>query len=306
MWAVSASINNPGGEVEVGTGLELKPSVHARPGRVVKINAKSGYSSGALAEHLQMIWLTPARDGLFTGPASERRNFLDELIFGLAPGYRRHLKNFERAMRQRNRLLEDGLRDDVAFRGLETMMAEEGCAIAAARVSAVEMLSAAIYDKFSSGDDEQPFPWSSVSVSGEMEEGLRHLAAVEVEDQYQQSLQNNRDRDRAARRTLVGPHRSDLDVTHGPKQMAARLCSTGEQKALLVGIVMAYCELLAQVNNGNTPLLLLDEVAAHLDEYRREALFAEIINLKAQAWMTGTDRGVFSSLAPHARMVSVA
>ena len=183
-------------------------------------------------------------------------------------------------------------------------MAEAGIAVAAARLEAVAAM-AAIVARRKERDANSAFPWSSFALEGEIESGLATMPAVEAEDAYAKVLRDTRERDRAASRTLEGPHRSDLVVAHGPKQIAARLCSTGEQKALLFGLVLAHAELLTERQEGASPILLLDEITAHLDEYRRAALFDEILRLKAQAWMTGTDKNAFEVLAGKAHFWAV-
>lgn len=268
--------------------------------RIVRIDGATQSGSGILAEYLEIVWVTPAMDGLFTGPASERRRFLDRLILCFDAGYRTFANRFERAMTSRNRLLADGVRDDAQLAGFERVMAEAGVAIAAARLEAVAAMAAVVAER-KARDCNSAFPWSDFHLEGELESLLQKSPALEVEDRYATTLARARERDRGAGRTLDGPHRSDLAVTHGPKQIAARLCSTGEQKALLLGLVLAHAELLTARQEGAAPILLLDEITAHLDEHRRGALFDEILRLKAQAWMTGTDIAAFGALAQKAR-----
>ncbi|MDH3664800.1 MAG: DNA replication and repair protein RecF, partial [Alphaproteobacteria bacterium] len=203
-----------------------------------------------------------------------------------------------------NRLLEENAPGRAEFEGLEMQMAEAGVAVAAMRRDAVERLRSQITDS-REGDADSPFPWATLALEGVLETMLERDAALDVEDAYRGILARGRDRDRAARRTLEGPHRSDLIVGHGPKAMPARRCSTGEQKALLIGLVLAHSRLVKQQLKGLAPLILLDEIAAHLDGARRAALFAEITRLGAQAWMTGTDAELFASLAPDGQFLSV-
>jgi len=298
-WAVAARLHASTGPVDIGTGLVAGAGGSARSGRVVRINGETQGGSGALADLVEMLWLTPAMDGLFTGAASDRRRFLDRLTLCFDPGYRTRLGQFERAMQQRNRLLADGVRDAQRFNGLEQVMAETGVAVAAARVETVGQLAATIEARRQRAASS-PFPWASVALAGTLDTALGDRPAVEVEDSYIRLLASGRERDRAAGRTLEGPHRSDLVVAHGPKQMPAELCSTGEQKALLVGLILAHAELLRH-KGGFAPILLLDEIAAHLDEARRGALFDEILMLGSQAWMTGTDASAFAALARRAQ-----
>lgn len=298
-WAVAARLHALAGPIDIGTGLAADAGGRARSGRIVRINGETQGGSGILAEYVEMLWLTPAMDGLFTGAASDRRRFLDRLTLCFDPGYRTRLGQFERAMQQRNRLLTDNVRDPLRFQGLEQLMAETGIAIAAARAETVRQLVATIGLRRQRAPDS-PFPWAEVALEGSVDDWLRARPALEVEDLYARGLAGGRERDRAAGRTLEGPHRSDLVVRHGPKQMPAELCSTGEQKALLVGLVLAHAELLRR-ERGLAPMLLLDEIAAHLDEERRAALFSDILWLGSQAWMTGTDASAFRSLIGRAQ-----
>jgi len=305
-WAVAARVHTPRGAVDVGTGRlpEREASDSTRTGRLVRIDGVTQSGSGALADWVEMVWLTPAMDGLFTGPASERRAFLDRLTLCFDPGYRTRAGQFERAMRQRNRLLQDGVTEEARFSGLEQIMAETGVATAAARAQAAAALEATIATR-RRREPDSPFPWSRIALEGWIEERLTSQPAVDVEDAYFAELRSGRERDRAAGRTLVGPHRTDMLVEHGPKAMPAHVCSTGEQKALLIGLVLAHAELLAERREGAAPILLLDEIAAHLDVSRRAALFAELIRIGSQAWMTGTDRHAFTALESSARFLQV-
>jgi len=302
-WAVSARLHGAHGKVEIGTGRSGMDDEGG--GRIVRIDGATVRGTAKLGELVRVTWLTPAMDGLFTGPAGERRRFLDRLIQSLDPGYRSEINRFDRAMRQRNRLFETHESRVAEYEGLEVQLAESGVAIAAARLEAVERLSRLLGERPDDGA-ERPFPWATLALDGLLEQRLAGEAAVEVEDFYRQKLAENRDRDRAAKRTLEGPHRSDLIVGYGPKQAPARSCSTGEQKALLVGLILAHSELVKQHFGGLAPLLLLDEIPAHLDAQRRSALFGEIARLGAQAWMTGTDKSVFEALKKTAQIFTVA
>lgn len=300
-WAVNASLHCATGEVNIGTGFATS---HETPARSVRIDGVTRRGAGALGEYVRAVWLTPAMDGLFTGPAGDRRRFLDRLIASLDPGYRSLISRFERAMRQRNRLLENGEMPHAQLEGLETQMAESGVAIAAARLDAVARLGQ-IARHTEEVETSSVFPWASLALEGFLEERLQRQAAIDAEDAYRAALAHGRERDRAARRTLEGPHRSDFLVGHGPKSAPARSCSTGEQKALLIGLVLAQARLVKQHSDGAAPLILLDEIAAHLDAEHRAGLFAEIIALKAQAWMSGTDAGQFAPLGSEAQLLSV-
>jgi len=301
-WAVAARLHGGGQVTEIGTGLAGLEE--GASGRRVRIDGRRVSGSGALGQYVRVVWLTPAMDGLFMGPAGERRRFVDRLVLSLNPTNARENRRFERAMRQRNRAFETFERSDALFEGLEIEIAEAGVAIAAARLDLVMRLMGRIEVR-REGAIGGSFPWSKLVLEGLLEGMLMSAAAVDVEDSYRARLAETRERDRAAKRTLEGPHRSDLMVEFGPKSAPARSCSTGEQKALLVGLVLAHLELVKDSLAGQSPLLLLDEIPAHLDAERRGALFEEICRLGAQAWMTGTDAGVFAALGEEAQMITV-
>jgi DNA replication and repair protein RecF len=309
-WAVHARIVRQGLVHVIGTGPRPSRSAAglaapgARTGRIVRVDGETEAGSGVLADLLEIAWLTPALDGLLTGPAAERRRYIDRLILCFDPHHRTRAGHFERAMRQRNRLLEDGSRDAVLFAGLEEIMAEAGVAIAAARCDAVKALNA-VWQRRHARAPTSPFPWATAALEGTLEAELSAgRPAVDVEDDYVRALASHRERDRAAGRALTGPHRSDFHLTHGPKDTPGRFCSTGEQKALLIGLILAHAELSAARRDG-APILLLDEIAAHLDAARRAALFDELVLLGTQAWLTGTDRAAFSGLENRAAFLHV-
>ena len=295
-WTVSALIHSVGESVRIGTATAVN-------GRQVRING-ANRAPAALAEHLEVLWLTPAMDGLFTAPASDRRRFLDKLIAGFEPAYRTRIGHFERAMRQRNRALEDEGTSGALLGGLELQMAELGVAIAAARREAVVQLAATIAARTAAAP-ASPFPSATLALAGRLETDLAARPAVDVEDAYAGLLCQSRAHDRAAGRTLEGPHLSDLIVGHGPKAIPARLCSTGEQKALLVNLILGHAALLKVRRDGVAPMLLLDEIAAHLDNDRRQALFGELTGLGSQAWLTGTDAEPFAPLRANAQFIEV-
>ena len=303
-WSVAATLHCASGTYEIGTGLAPQTGRPARSGRIVRIDGETQGGTGVLADLVEMVWLTPAMDGLFTGPASERRRFLDRLILCFDPRFRTRLGHFDRAMQNRNRLLADGITDRSQFEVFERIMAETGVAIAAARLEAVSQMMTTIAQRRARTPDS-PFPWATLTIEGSLETELAAHAAVDVEEDYITQLAATRERDRAAGRTLVGPHRSDLVVGHGPKSMPSRQCSTGEQKALLVGLVLAHAELTSRRRDGVGPILLLDEIAAHLDPTRRTALYDEILRLGLQAWMTGTDLEPFAPLVGNAQFFCV-
>ncbi len=293
-WAVAAELQSGGDVVRLGTGWSGQSEAGdiAGQGRLVVIDGQVQKSSGVLGNYLRLLWLTPAMDRLFAGPASDRRRFLDRMVTAFDPEHGSRILVFEKLMRERNLLLEEQ-RPDAAWLGsLEAHMAEAAVAIAAARLVGLEALQAHI----AMGRERSSFPWGEVSVEGDIEALVAVTPAVRVEDEYRKLWRDSRSLDRAAGRTLQGPHRSDLAVLHGPKQVPAGLCSTGEQKALLIGLVLAQAEAV-KTRTGAAPVLLLDEVAAHLDRTRREGLFEALAGLGAQSWMTGTDASLFEGVA---------
>ncbi|QPC89103.1 DNA replication/repair protein RecF [Mesorhizobium sp. INR15] len=298
-FALHARLDGPGGEIEIGTGI-TGGDAPGEGGRRVRINGAPARSAEDMLEWLRVVWLTPAMDALFTGPAADRRRFLDRLVLAIDPGHGQRALDYEKAMRGRNRLLTEGSRDGGWFDAIEMQMAETGVAIAAARAELVRLLAAMIDRLPGAG----PFPQADIGLSGDLEGAVAISPAVDVEERFRAALAQGRDRDRAAGRTLEGPHRSDLVVRHRPKAMPAELCSTGEQKALLVGIVLSHARLTGEMS-GMTPILLLDEIAAHLDAGRRAALFSILEELNCQAFMTGTDAALFSSLAGRAQFLTV-
>lgn len=299
-FAIAARLTSRHGEIEIGTGFAL--GIGPEAGRTVRIGGKE-QSAGVLADHVKLVWLIPAMDGLFTGPASERRRFLDRLVVTIDPKMRGPLNRYERAMRQRNRLFQLREYAGALFAGLEEQMAEAGVAIAASRRDAIERLTQLI-ELTRKARGPSPFPFAVLALEGTLENALADRPATEVEDEFRLALEQSRERDRAALRALAGPHLSDLIVIHGPQNAPAPHCSSGEQKALLLGLILAKAELIRELE-GVSPLVLLDEVAAHLDASRREALFAEILRLNAQAWMTGTDRDLFRPMAQEAQILGV-
>lgn len=301
-WAVHVAMEGAEGPVEIGTGLQAGPG-GVETQRKVHINGAPTRTADALLEHARILWLTPAMDGLFTGPAGDRRRFLDRLVLAIDPAHGRRVNDYEKAMRSRNKLLENQNADGAWLDGIEAQMAETGVAIAFARGELIALLRG-IIAKGPSGPDAV-FPNADISLEGTLENLLVEGAAADLEDNFKAHLTRNRSRDRAAGRTLEGPHRSNLVVRHGPKNMEAALCSTGEQKALLTGLVLAHAKLVGDVS-GMTPILLLDEIAAHLDEGRRAALFDLIDTIGCQAWMTGTDGPMFEALGKRAQFFTVA
>ena len=304
-WGVAAELIGPEGETRLGTSWSDPELTGGNGGgRQVKIDGVLQKSSGALGRHVRVTWLTPAMDRLFTGPAADRRRFLDRLVLSFDPDHGTRVQTFEKVMRERNRLLEQASGNAAWLSGLEQQMAEAGVAIAAARSAAVSEL-AALLARTGKASASGHFPWVEIALDGELERQICEFPAVEVEEKYRRMLADSRAQDAAAGRTLHGPHRSDLNVVHGPKGIAASYCSTGEQKALLVGIVLAHARVIRAAFEGFAPLLLLDEISAHLDESRRNGLFDELMELGAQAWMTGTDLSLFSALGERAQYLAM-
>ncbi|MCQ0989505.1 DNA replication/repair protein RecF [Jiella marina] len=269
-------------------------------GRALKIDETAVKTADELLDILRVLWLTPAMDGLFTGPAGDRRRFLDRMVLAVDPAHGRRASDYERAMRSRNRLLSEDRMDDSWLSGLETQMAELGVAMAIARADLVRMLS----DKIAAAAAASPFPVARLSLASGFEAVDFSMAAVEIEEEARLALRRSRPLDRAAGRTREGVHRADLSVYYAEKDMPAALASTGEQKALLIGLVLAHAQLVAAVS-GFRPVMLLDEVAAHLDPGRRAALFELIGSLDVQAFMTGTDAHLFEAIADRANMIPV-
>ncbi|MBP1843062.1 DNA replication and repair protein RecF [Rhizobium petrolearium] len=296
-FTIFADVDGMEGEVSIGTGIE--PADGENVTRKLRINGTPAKSTEELSDHLSVLWLTPAMDGLFTGPAADRRRFLDRLVLSLDHAHGRRASDFERAMRSRNRLLSEGRFDPAWLSAVEAQMASLGIAMAAARQEMLGLLRT-----LSASSGETPFPTPVLALEGFMDHAPERPAA-ELEDEYLEMLRNSRGRDAAAGRTLEGPHRSDLIVRHREKDMEAERCSTGEQKALLIGLVLAHARLTADMT-GHTPILLLDEIAAHLDEGRRAALFDLVHGLGGQSFMTGTDKSMFSALADRAQFFTVA
>lgn len=305
IWAVAAGLAAPHTAAEpmrLSTGLLPETGAgQTAEKRTVRIDGVTQSSSAILSRLLPVVWLTPDMDRLFTEGASGRRQFFDRLAQGFDAGHGSRLNAYERARQERSRLLRDemtGRRADPAWLdALEAAMAEHGVAVAASRCEALQRLTQAL--EVQSG----PFPHALLALDGLLEGMLADAPAVDVEDCFRGVLLAARRRDKEAGRALEGPHRSDLLVWHGETMMPAGDCSTGQQKALLIAIVLANARLVAAT--GATPLLLLDEVAAHLDARRRAALYDTICDLGAQAWMTGTDHGLFDALGARAQYFSV-
>ena len=297
-WAVAATIETRRGPVRVGTGRD--PTGSER--RLVRIDGETARGQAALGEVIGVTWLTPQMDRLFIEGPSARRRFLDRLVLGLDPAHAARVSAYEHAMRERSRLLrpmaQGGSGDPVWLDATEETMAGHGVAVAAARRDAVERLDEAC------ATAEGPFPRARLSLVGTVETWLDELPALAAEDRFRAALKDGRAADTVAGGATVGPHRSDLAVTHAERGIPAEGMSTGEQKALLISIVLAHAQLQRQTR-GEPPLLLLDEVAAHLDAARRDALFAALLGLESQVWLTGTDAALFAPLRSAGRFLSV-
>jgi DNA replication and repair protein RecF len=297
-WAVAATLDTPDGRIAVGTGLEPARSEGGLPRRVVRIDGRTAPSQTALGRHVAAVWLTPQLDRLFLDGASERRRFLDRLVTALHPEHAGDVAAYENALRQRARLLADGNRDPHWFTALEDTMARHGVALAVNRADTVQRLDAAA--RLGVG----PFPRASLAMTGEIDGWVAGMAALDAEDRLRGELAAARLRDAEAGTTSCGPHRSDLSVRHLDLDLPAAEGSTGQQKAVLVSIALAHARLVA-LSRGRPPLLLLDEIAAHLDQERRVALFDEVVALGVQSWMTGTDAELFKPLLGRAQILRV-
>ncbi|MGF1630476.1 MAG: DNA replication/repair protein RecF [Kiloniellaceae bacterium] len=302
-WAVAATVMTPEGPRDLGSGRDPAQgdaTLNGRGGRerrLVKVDGAVARGQQALAEVLSVVWLTPQMDGLFREGAGGRRRFLDRLVYGFDPEHSARCNAYEHALRERARLLKSG-GDSAWLASLEESLATRGVAIAAARLDMVERLQRAC------DSAEGPFPKAVLDLDGAVEDWLRQGPALAAEDRLRAGLAERRRQDAESGGAGLGPHRSDLLARHRAKGVAAELCSTGEQKALLIAILLAHARLLT-LERGAAPLLLLDEVAAHLDAARRAALYEEILGLGAQAWLTGTDAADFDGLAGQAQFFAV-
>jgi len=300
-WAVSAEIEGMLGLATLGTGIDPPAGEDSAPSRICHIDREAVSSAAAFADHLRVVWLVPAMDPLFNGPASERRRFLDRLVLAVDAQHSSRVAALERSLRSRNRLLEDAVSDSHWLDAVEHETAEVAVAVAAARAETVGRLAGAL----AGGRDQAPeFPLAEIALDGWMEKLLPYHSAIEIEDRYRALLKDNRARDAAAGRTLDGPHLSDLSVSHAGKGIPASEASTGEQKALLIRLVLAHAGLIKDMT-GFAPLLLLDEIIAHLDPTRRAALYDALANLGAQVWMTGADPAAFGDIVGRAQVFEV-
>jgi DNA replication and repair protein RecF len=286
-FAVYAEAGTAEREVSLGTGLAMEDS-----GRRCRIDREPVGSATDFSQYIRLLWMTPDHDALFRGPPGDRRRFLDRLVLAVDAAHGTRVGLLEKGLRQRNRLLEDERPDLRWLTAVEREISEAAVAVAAARAETVRRLAALIAARQA---ELAPFPWAEVALEGDLETALASASAAEVEDWYREQLAASRWRDRAAGRATVGPNSADLKVRHGPKDMPAAEASTGEQKSLLIGLFLAQAELVRTMS-GIAPVVLLDEVAAHLDRHRRLGLYAALRRLSVQVWMTGTDATLFDGL----------
>jgi DNA replication and repair protein RecF len=297
-WAVAADLETPDGAFQVGSGLDPAALEQGRERRAVRIDGQAQRGQAALGRVCAAVWLTPQMDRLFLDGPSARRRFLDRLVYGLDPDHSSRVAAYEHSLRSRAKLLKEGKGDDKWLASIEDSMVRHGIAVAVARADLLARLSRA--GTMAIG----PFPAARLALAGDLEDWLEKYPAIEVEDRMRAALRDGRSRDATYGGAIVGPQRSDLLVWHDAKGQSADQCSTGEQKALLLSIIMANTRLQTKAR-GAGPLLLLDEVVAHLDAERRTHLFDEIVALGVQAWMTGTDRALFEGLDGRAQFFRV-
>jgi len=290
-WGINACLHAEDDPTRISIGQVPE---HPRR-RQLKINGKPA-TGLELARRMSMLWLTPAQDRLFTGPASDRRKFIDRFTLAFSPDHGTNTIRFEKARTERNRLLSEGISDRVWYEAIEADLSKFGSLIAQARITTIRNLQREIASR------ETVFPQSLVGLDGILEDQFQDgLYLADVTENYRQRLADERQTDVRAGRTLTGPHRTEFHVTHKNKAMPAALCSTGEQKALLIGLILAQ----ARALSNRLPILLLDEVAAHLDSTRRAALAEELLDLGLQVFMTGTDKSLFADFGTGAQILQV-
>lgn len=292
-WSVSAMVVSDAGNVRLGTGRDINSPERRR----VSIDGESSLSQQVLAEYVSVIWLTPAMDGIFTGAAQSRRKFFDRIVYSFFPDHAALLNKYERALRERNRLLAMPRPDGRWLDAAEQQIVQYGLAVAACRNDALRLILPHIGKACS-------FPVPELSIDGEVEAKTQQIPAVEAEEWWRGELRASRHKDMLSGRTAIGVHRSDFIVRFALKNQPAHLCSTGEQKALMLSLIMAVARARREWT-GRSPILLLDEVVAHLDAARREDFFGQLVELGVQAWMTGTDISTFSPLGEQAQFLTV-
>lgn len=292
-WEIGAEFCTKNGALSIGVGWKKSGSEN----RTIRINGTTISSQTVLAQYISMVWLTPAMDRLFVESPGGRRQFLDRLVFAFDPEHISRLQAYDRARKQRSRLLREGYANTAWLDALEQNMAAQAIAIGAARVDLVEQLNVSIQNQGGL------FPQPILSTKGSIEDWIKKLPAIQVEDKYAALLVKSRPNDRETG-SCEGVHRSDLLAQLSKNGPSAEKASTGEQKAILISLILAHSRLLSG-RNGQRPLLLLDEIAAHLDSSRREALFETLIDIGAQAWLTGTDVSNFSSIKNYAEFYTI-
>jgi len=297
-WAISTDVRD--GDVDRRISLALELDEQGRSRRSARLDGVETAQQD-LGELMRVIWLTPAMDRVFAGPAGDRRRFLDRQVLAHFPSHAAASAGYEKAMRQRNALLEQGRSDPAWLDAIEVAMASAGAAMAIHRIDAVKVMQEAILAR-----PEGAFPKALIDLDGAFEmHAANGVALTDIEKEIIIQLRENRGRDRIAGRTTEGVHRTDLRVIHAPKGLAAGQCSTGEQKGLLIGLILANAQALFERDFAPSPLLLLDEAAAHLDSDRRAALYDELAALGGQAWLTGTDRSLFDAFGDRAQRFAV-
>lgn len=297
-WALSADVRD--GDVDRRLSLSLELDEQGKSKRTARLDGAPA-TQNDLGELMRIIWLTPSMDRVFVGPAGDRRKFLDRQVMAHFPSHGACSAAYEKAMRQRNALLEQGRADPAWLDAIELGMASAGAAMAIHRVDAVKMMQGVVLARL-----EGAFPKALIDLEGEYETRAAHsVPLTDIEQEIVAQLRRNRARDQAAGRTLEGVHRTDLRVVHAPKGLPADQCSTGEQKALLIGLILANAQALFERDFAPSPLLLLDEAAAHLDSDRRAALYDELAALGGQAWLTGTDRSLFDAFGDRTQRFEV-
>ena len=297
-WAVSVKVESNGLETIIGTGCETAASDGKSPKRLVKINGEIVKSQISLNDHLSVSWLTPQMDRLFVEGGSQRRRFIDRLVFAFDALHSKRVNQYNHALRERKKLLQSWTQDTSWLDAIENSLAEMGVAITVTRQDLIRRLSPII------GKNMGLFPSAIISMEGEVENWLENNSALEVEQRFKEELKKSRADGLSESNQTPGPHRSEFNCLHSSNKMEASFCSTGEQKALLVSIMLSHA-ILRKKECGSAPILLLDEISAHLDERRRSSLFELLENLESQIWMTGTESGAFSDILKTAEAYNI-
>jgi DNA replication and repair protein RecF len=293
-WSIGAVLETQYGSIRVGTAKDPD-----KDRRIVRIQGELAKSQTLLAEYLSCLWLTPQMDRIFIDANSVRRKFFDRMVFHFDTGHAGRMTRYENAMAQRSRLLKEAQADDRWLNGLEIQMAQSAVAVAAARVHFIDRLQSVCLQRI-----HQEFPVAELRLSGYLEQEIDKKSALQIEDEFQMALRRSRDEDAVYGGAAQGPHKTDFQVFFKAKNMPAGQCSTGEQKALLIGLVLAHADLI-RMEHGAPPILLLDEVAAHLDPNRRGILYDLLADIGGQVWMTGTDKMLFDSLGNKGTQLSI-